>query len=796
MINVFDNHYILSTDTTSYVFRVMNTGHLEHLYYGKKIRVESVSDLKPLIEKRGYVPGNTNTYAGYVADDKASDIKDQDEAFTLENVRLEMSSYGKGDIRQPFIEAVNGDGSMTLDFTFSMAKIRNDKPVYDKLPSSYYGKDEKPQTLEITLKDKDNKLKLIICYSVFGKANVITRMTRLVNEGEDDIRVRRLMSTMLDFEGIGYKIHTFNGAWAREMHHNETVVSSGCYINSSYTGTSSNRANPFVMISDPNTDENSGNVYGLNLVYSGNHFEALEVSPYNKTRFVSGINPASFDYVLESGCTFEAPEAVMTYSDKGFNGMSCNMHCFVRNNIVRGKYQFKERPVLLNSWEACYFDINENRLAGLAKKAAEVGCELFVMDDGWFAERNDDSHSLGDWDVNEKKLPGGLKGIADRINNIGLDFGIWVEPEMVNVNSRLYREHPQWAIEIPGKTHSEGRNQRLLDFTNPEVVDYMTEKMRKVFSSANISYVKWDMNRTFTDIFSSGYDSSRQGQVLYDYVTGLYKMMGDLVREFPDILFEGCASGGNRFDLGVLCFFPQIWASDDTDALERTMIQTGYSYGYPQSCYTCHVSGVPNHQTLRKTPLETRFNVASFGVLGYECNLKDADREELGAIASQISYYKKNRSLLQYGQMYRGRIVEKDNIAEWTVVSEDRKDAMAFMLQNRVVPNMPTQKLNVYGLNPVYRYIMTQRSLKYSVKDFGDLVNTVAPVHVRQDSLIHNAIDKFYKLNGEDDGITSYGDVIMNAGIYLTQNFSGTGLNDNVRHFQDCSSRIYRLTMV
>ena len=512
------------------------------------------------------------------------------------------------------------------------------------------------------LRDKNSRtaeegrgLLLELRYYVYEDCDVIARSARLVNESGEEVQIKRLMSMQLDFDTSDYVFSTFNGAWAREMRRFDHRIGAGRHVNSSRTGTSSNRANPFVMLAGCGATEDAGECYGFNLIYSGNHYEAAEAGSYGKLRLVAGINPEFFSWQLAPGESFEAPEAVMAFSHEGYNGMSQCMHRFVREHIVRGEWKHKERPVLLNSWEAAYFDINEKKLLSLAKAGKEAGIELFVMDDGWFGERNDDSHSLGDWEVNPKKLPGGLAGLADKIKAMGLDFGIWVEPEMVNVSSRLYAEHPGWTVEIPGKKHSEGRNQRILDLTRREVQDFVIEKMSEVFSSADISYVKWDMNRTFSDYFSGNLTPGRQGETAHRYMLGLYRCMDALVKRFPKILFEGCSAGGNRFDLGILCYFPQIWASDDTDALCRAEIQNGYSYGYPMSVISAHVSACPNHQTLRITPLETRFHVAAFGVCGYECNFCDMGKEERDAVKEQIALYKKWRRALQWGAFYRGR---------------------------------------------------------------------------------------------------------------------------------------------
>ncbi|MBE5923575.1 MAG: alpha-galactosidase [Lachnospiraceae bacterium] len=794
MIEVNNNLYALHTKNTTYMFNVTDTGHLEHLYYGRRIKLDLQSDKGgefPFTEKHAFAPGNTNQYDG------------EHGSFTLEDMCLEMSSYGKGDIREPFIEVIHADGSYTSDFLFEKAEVIKGKKDLATLPSSY-GTEDEVETLEVTLFDKQYGLKMILSYHVYEACNVITRCTKLINESAESVSLRRLMSMSIDFDTPEYVFTTFNGAWAREMKRTDTVMRAGKHVNASYTGTSSNRANPFVMLSKESTSEDFGDCYGFNLVYSGNHYEAVEVSGYGKTRIVTGINPQSFSWLLEKGDEFEAPEAVMSYSHEGFNGMSQNIHKFVREHIVRGYWKDKVRPVLLNSWEAAYFDINERKLLSLAKAGKEVGIELFVMDDGWFGERNDDSHSLGDWDVNKKKLPGGVEGLSKKIKDLGLDFGIWVEPEMVNVNSKLYEEHPDWVLQIPDKPHSEGRNQRILDLSKEEVCNFIIDKMTEVFSSGDISYVKWDMNRTFTDYYSQGLSSEKQGEIAHRYVVGLYYCMKTLTERFPKILFEGCAAGGNRFDLGILSYFPQIWASDDTDALCRTEIQTNYSYGYPMSAVSAHVSSCPNHQTLRTTPLETRFNVASFGVCGYECNLCDMKKEDLAAVKIQIELYKEWREVLQKGSFYRGRtfaggleasgsILAKNdgNVTEWTCVSSDKKKAVGFVMQKLVAPNTQYEYYKAKGLDADMKYHFYNRFLKYNLKNFGDLVNVVSPVHIKQDSLAHNLVAKFVKMDGETEDCMVYGDALMYSGVKLKQAFGGTGYNEEVRYYQDFGSRLY-----
>lgn len=769
-----DNTFVLNTKNTTYAFQVMDScKYLEHLYYGRKIHMNSADGL---VEQHAFAPGNTIVYESGC------------DSFSLEDVCLEMSSLGKGDIREPFMEAVMADGSTTLDFKFEKAEVLKGKKALDTLPSAYDDSEEVEQLI-VEMKDTHNGINLNLLYAVFPSKNVITRSVLVHNVSKEPVRLTRVMSNQLDLDTNDYVFTSFHGAWAREMSRHDSLLNSGKIVNASYTGTSSNRANPFVMLSKEHTTEDHGECMGFNLIYSGNHYEAVEVNSYGKTRFVQGINPQNFEYLLLPGESFESPEAIMSFASEGFNSLSRNMHSFIRENIVRGRYKKKERPILLNSWEAAYFDIKKSGLIKLAKEAKNVGIELFVMDDGWFGERNDDSHSLGDWDVNEKKIPGGLAGLADEIKKLGMDFGIWVEPEMISVQSELYKKHPEWVMDIPGKPHSEGRNQRLLDLCNKEVQDFIIESMTKVFSSADISYVKWDMNRIISDYYSRTLSSDRQKEVGHRYVLGLYRCMDELTKRFPNILFEGCASGGNRFDLGILCYFPQIWASDNTDAICRVEIQNGYSYGYPQSVVAAHVSGIPNHQTLRKTPLDTRFNVAAFGVLGYECNLCDMKKEDKEAIAKQVALYKEWRSVLQFGDLYRNDC--DPNCIQWTVTSEDKKKAVGLNLQKLVTPNWQYAKYQAKGLDEDTLYHFHNNDIKINIKEFGDLINTVVPVHIKQDSIVHNVAAQFVKMDSAKEEHKMYGDALMYSGVKLKQGFGGTGYNEDVRYFQDFCSGLY-----
>ncbi len=776
--------WVLDTAHTTYILRVLSTGQLEHVYYGRRIHVDDPAQVQAFTVKQACAPGNSIAYS------------QDNTAVSLEDLCLEFSGEGKGDTRQPMISVTAADGSKTTDFVYQSYALTEGKKAFRDLPGSY-DESGKVQQLSVYLKDKNHGFGLTLNYWVYEDCDVITRSAVFRNDDAQPATVNRLLSWQMDLPKKGFAVTSFHGSWAREMGRERVVVSAGDYTLGTTVGASSNRCNPFFMVSDPDTTEDAGAVYGFNLIYSGNHFETVEVSPFGKTRIAAGIHPRGFSMELAPGEVFEAPEAVLTYSGEGFNGMSQNMHAFVREHIVRGEWKYKERPVLLNSWEAAYMNITEHSLLALAKTAAAAGMELFVMDDGWFGQRNDDKRALGDWTVNPRKLPNGLKGLADKVNALGLDFGIWVEPEMVNVDSDLYRAHPDWAMDIPGMAHSEGRNQRVLDLANPQVVDHLIDAMTEVFSSANISYVKWDMNRIWSDVYSRTLPPERQGEVGYRYMAGLYRLMGTLIERFPHILFEGCASGGNRFDLGILSYFPQIWASDNTDAVSRLSIQNGYSYGYPASTYTAHVSACPNHQTLRTTPMSTRFNVASFGLLGYELNLNELGKSDLDAIRAQVALYKQYRHTLQFGRFYRGRSgsFESGNVFEWTAVSEDQKTAIGMLSQKEQRPAEAYQYYQPRGLNPEGLYHFYNIPEKIDIRAFGSLVNMISPIHIRQGGLAHSAIARFYKMDGETEDYTAYGDAMMSAGVQLVQSFVGTGMNEQVRYFPDWGSRMYFMEM-
>ncbi len=796
MILIKDNKFVLNTLNTTYAFDILETGHLEHLYYGAKIDFsEDLSEFEVIRIKREFPPGNTISY------------DEEHFSYAFEDTSFEISSTGKGDVRSPFVSIIHADGSRTSDFVYKSHALKKGSPKRKTLPGSY-DENNNSETLVITLKDRSYDVEADLYYVVYEDKDVITRFVDLRNTGEDEIKVERLLSLQLDMNDSDYEAVFFKGAWAREMQSYRTRIADGMHVSKSTVGTSSSRSNPFFMIARENTDENMGECFAFNLIYSGNHMEITDANSFGKVRILSGINDEGFLFTLKKDEVFEAPEAVMCHSDKGFNLLSRRMHEFVRKNIVRGEWRDKERPILLNSWEAAYFKFDEGKLVKLAKKAADTGVELFVMDDGWFGERNDDTTSLGDWTVNEKKIPHGLNGLCKKINKLGLKFGLWVEPEMVNVKSRLYEAHPDWCLANPETPHSEGRHQRILDLTKKEVRDYLIESLGAVFSSADIEYVKWDMNRIFSDVFSIGLAAGDSGEISHRYVLGLYEIMGELTKRFPKILFEGCASGGNRFDLGILCYFPQIWASDNTDPICRSEIQEGLSYGYPLNTIGAHVSASPNHQTLRKTPMKTRAAVAGFGCFGYELNLCDSSKEEIEEIKKEIALYKIYRKTLQFGTFYRGgkgpakslapegasvlsNASGAGNIKEWTCVSKDKSSAVGMSLKKLALPNSQNTIYRPQGLKDDAKYLFINKELEYDIRDFGDLVNMIAPIHLKQNSLLLDIIAKKVRLPSEKENYIANGKLLCTAGVRTCQDYAGTGYNENVRYAQDFSAKVF-----
>lgn len=542
---------------------------------------------------------------------------------------------------------------------------------------------------------------LVLSYTVFAEMPVLTRNSRIVQKGNQKIVLERAMSASVEFPDMDYEMVHLSGAWARERYVKNRKLEMGIQAVQSLTGTcSSAEHNPFLALKRPHTTEDQGDVYGFSLVYSGNFLAQIEVSTFDITRVMMGIHPEGFHWELSAGEEFQTPEVVMVYSSQGLNKMSQTYHKLYRKRLMRGMWRDQARPILLNNWEATYFDFNEEKILNIAAKAKEAGVELFVLDDGWFGTRNDDYRGLGDWYVNLEKLPDGISGLSHKVEEMGLKFGLWVELEMVNKDSDLYRAHPDWIIGVPERFESHSRHQHVLDFSRKEVVDYIYAMVSKIIRESSISYIKWDMNRYMTEPYSRGLDASSQGEVMHKYILGVYDLYTRLTTEFPEILFESCASGGARFDPAMLYFAPQTWTSDDTDGNERTKIQYGTSYVYPIVSMGTHVSAVPNHQLYRVTPLSTRANVAYFGTFGYELDLNLLSDREMEMVKEQIEFMKENRELIQMdGDFYRLRSPFEGNDTAWMVVSQDKKQAIAGFYQKLNKVNASWLRLKLQGLD-------------------------------------------------------------------------------------------------
>lgn len=768
MITIKNNVFRLDTVNTSYIFTSTVHGHLEHIYYGSRL---SSSDSAGVLGQKRTIPvGSSIVYEA------------SDELYSLDNMLLEWSDIGRGDYRQSPTEIKMPDGSFTSDFVYTSYNILQGSVHIPTLPSAY-GAD---QTLKVTLRDKTFNITLDLYFSVFEKNNIITRRAVLTNNCDNMLPIRRIMSLCLDLPDENFRMFTLDGGWINETNVHERPVQYGITINSSTTGNSSNRHNPGFFLAEKDAVQDHGHVYGFNLVYSGNHYSAVEKSGRDIVRVLTGINPHCFDWNLSPGQSFETPEAVITFSEKGFNGMSRNMHDFINEHIVRGNWKGRERPVLINNWEAHFFEFNETRLLNLAKDARKLGVELFVLDDGWFGDRNNDKSGLGDYSVNSKKLPHGIKGLSEKIRALGLDFGLWFEPEMVNPDSELYRSHPEYAVVLPARKPVLGRNQLVLDLCNPIVRDYIVKNVTAILDEANISYVKWDMNRHISEGYSQAVNN--QGEFYHRYIMGLYEVLSRIFDSRSHILLESCSSGGNRFDLGMLCFSPQIWCSDDTDPIERLKIQTGLSYLYPPSTMGAHVSQAPHQQTLRKTPLSTRFNVAAFGCLGYELDAKYLTPEEKKEIAEQIAFYKQYRRVFQFGKFSRQKSTKQNKVI-WQSVSEDGDIALTGFFQTLSAAAESEDKLAVTDLKDG-QYLVRARPQRMFIERFGGLMKHILPVELNPDGFLLRMANRHYSLT---DCVQEYkcSNKALSAGIPLNSQFSGTGYNEKVRMYGDFGSEIY-----
>lgn len=692
LVNQKNLEFHLYNENISYILKVLDDGTLGHLYFGKKIKHrDSYQHLVQFTSAE--VPVTPNAL-----DDKRGFCKDI--------LLQEYPSYGNGDYREPAIVVLQENGSRITDFTYHSYEIVEGKENLKNLPNTYVENSNEAKTLKIYLKDELIGATLTLSYTIFRDYDVITRNAHIKNESDEKLILERFLSASLDFKEPDFQIVHLSGAWSRERHVEISEINQNKFVIDSKRGTSSVNSNPFIALKRKETTEFSGEVYGFNLVYSGNHIEMVEKNQYNKLRVSIGMNPFNFNWTLLKGDEFQSPEVVMSYSNTGMNGLSLNYHRLYRERLARGVWRDKVRPVLLNNWEATYFDFNEEKILDIAKKAKELGVELFVLDDGWFGARNHDKAGLGDWWSNLEKIPSGVEGLSKKVEEMGIKFGLWFEPEMVNKDSELYRNHPNWILRAPNRKNTPSRNQHTLDLGREDVREYLYEKISKILRESKISYVKWDMNRPMTEVWSEVIDSTKQGEVFHRYILGLYELLEKLTTEFPEVLFESCASGGNRFDPGMLYYMPQTWTSDDTDAVERIKIQYGTSLCYPVVSMGAHVSAVPNHQTNRITPIKTRGNVAIFGAFGYELDLNKITDEEKEIVKKQIEFFKENRELIQFGDFYRlvSPFEKKLNDAAWMVVSKDKKEALVAKYKILSVPNAGYESLLLSGLNEDYLY--------------------------------------------------------------------------------------------
>lgn len=707
----------LRNDKISYLFHILENGELETLYFGERLHDKE----------------NFSHHHEEMARSESAVCMPEPSLLSRHYIRAEYPSYGNGDFRSPAFTIRQKNGSRVSEYKYRSYEIIEGKPECEELPSTYVEKMEEAKTLEITLEDAVTKTQLILSYTIFRDFAAITKRASFRHYGEAAIYLEKAISFNLDFLDMDYDFIHFSGAWGRERYLKKRKLEMGIQSVGSLAGTASSAEhNPFVMLARQDATEEFGEVIGASLVYSGNFLAEVEVSTHEMTRLNMGIHPEGFTFKLEKGESFVTPEAVLVYSKKGFSDMSHTYHNLYRKSLMKGAWKEKERPILLNNWEATYFDFTEEKILGIAKKAKEVGVELFVLDDGWFGNRNDDYRGLGDWFVNTEKLPNGILGLSEKVEEMGLKFGIWVELEMINLDSELYKAHPDWLIGIPERFSCHSRHQFVLDMTREEVIEYLYDCMEKLLRTSKISYIKWDMNRYMTEPFGRMMEADRQGEFMHRYILGVYKLYKRLTERFPEVLFESCASGGARFDPAMFTFAPQAWCSDDTDANERTKIQYGTSFVYPLVTMGSHVSAVPNHQTNRMAPLDSRAAVAYFGTFGYELDLNLLSEEEIEAVKKQVEFMKKHRNLIQIeGDFYRILSPFEGNDTAWAVVSKDKETALALFYQRLNKVNGSWLRFKLKGLHKDYLYQVSYEILgeKRSYEAYGDeLMNLGIPV--------------------------------------------------------------------
>lgn len=695
-VNASNRLFHLQTKHTSYVFHVIEDGSLGQLYYGPKIPFKD--DYANLNTREEHDCTNTRT--------------DEDVEFQAELLKQEYAGLGKGDYRYPAFQITYPNGSRTSEFQYRDYELKDGKERLTGLPSTFADDSNDSQTLTVKLADGD--LELQLHYTVFADEDVIVRSTTFVNHGKT-VFLNRALSAQLDLPDANYDFIQFAGSWSRERHLHRSHLRPGTQSISSLRTASSHQENPFFMLARPHTDNNQGAVFGFNFVYSGNFLDSVEVDQFDTTRVLIGINPDEFGWKLNSGDSFQTPEVIFSYTDNGFNALSQQLGAFYAQHLINPHFAHQERPILINNWEATFMDFTEDKLMPIVERAKELGIEMFVLDDGWFGHRDDDRSSLGDWFVDEKKFNHGIAGFAKRVHDLDMKFGLWFEPEMISIDSKLYQTHPEWMIKTPGRGQTPGRHQFVLDMSRQEVVDYLFGLMSHIIQDAKLDYIKWDMNRNITEMYGADLPADQQLEFSHRYILGVYDLYDRLTKAFPDVLFESCASGGGRFDLGMMYYAPQAWCSDDTDAVERIKIQDGTSYGYTPSMWGAHVSAVPNDQVGRLTSIDMRAKVAYFGAFGYELDVTELSDEEQATIKQQVAFYKQYRKLFQFGTFYRLETPDtSDNVYGWETVSPDKQTAIGMRYQILNGANPTYIRYYFKGLDPERRYTVNDGSEVFS----------------------------------------------------------------------------------
>jgi len=695
-VNASNRLFHLQTKHTSYVFHVIEDGSLGQLYYGPKIPFKD--DYANLNTREEHDCTNTRT--------------DEDVEFQAELLKQEYAGLGKGDYRYPAFQITYPNGSRTSEFQYRDYDLKDGKARLTGLPSTFADDSNDSQTLTVKLADGD--LELQLHYTVFADEDVIVRSATFINHGKT-VFLNRALSAQLDLPDADYDFIQFAGSWSRERHLHRNLLRPGTQSISSLRTASSHQENPFFMLARPHTDNNQGAVFGFNFVYSGNFLDSVEVDQFDTTRVLIGINPDEFGWKLNKGDSFQTPEAIFSYTDNGFNALSQQLGAFYAQHLINPHFAHQERPILINNWEATFMDFTEDKLMPIVKRAKELGIEMFVLDDGWFGHRDDDRSSLGDWFVDEKKFNHGIAGFAKRVHDLDMKFGLWFEPEMISIDSKLYQTHPEWMIKTPGRGQTPGRHQFVLDMSRKEVVDYLFGLMSHIIQDAKLDYIKWDMNRNITEMYGADLPADQQLEFSHRYILGVYDLYDRLTKAFPDVLFESCASGGGRFDLGMMYYAPQAWCSDDTDAIERIKIQDGTSYGYTPSMWGAHVSAVPNDQVGRLTSIDTRAKVAYFGAFGYELDVTELSDEEQATIKQQVAFYKQYRKLFQFGTFYRLETPDtSDNVYGWETVSPDKQTAIGMRYQILNGANPAYIRYYFKGLDPERRYTVNDGSEVFS----------------------------------------------------------------------------------